>query len=532
MLTELDKKKILKIIRNYRFAKLRLADNCGARRVRRMYNDAMRNADEYLYMYQSNMQNISSDDVKYFALLVDNFEQMRRERLLNDLQKYADFDVFYFVEQYNTRRFLQRVLSPIETNVQKLSRHDMDKMREYYKNVSDKVSDGKRAPWYNKKIEQYRACAYAYARGITNGNVVVADEDLESCLKFISGVCYPCVDGDVASRAKYILEQRINDLKKQTVVVTMPGADKMTASQLREQKRAEKTQQRNNRRQERVTRRQERASRREQKIQNVVGAVSNFYSDVTVKLQNLKQDFETKKSERRKMRENKKSENADKKHWFKTIARVALPVIGMALLGVGISALGVKTTKNSPEPQKKEIKEVKTVKQARVVVKNDANKTIQSYDAPVAFDTAYIDAMNNYCNSAMDIIAGEKNKNDVMTKLNNQVKNGNLVLNDSISVERVAYTYFIYREYGFNIDVLNLAVNGNQKLSAAQQSELLNVINAAGERGIGVQKMARERVNARGGDLGHHSKFEHATRAQQRAHLVNRGVLKKVQHNR
>ena len=73
-----------------------------------------------------------------------------------------------------------------------------------------------------------------------------------------------------------------------------------------------------------------------------------------------------------------------------------------------------------------------------------------------------------------------------------------------------------------------MAVNGNQKLTDAQQAELVKVIMDAGERGIGVQKMAKQRVESRGGTLGQHSKFEHATKAQQRQYLVNRGVLKKA----
>ena len=140
--------------------------------------------------------------------------------------------------------------------------------------------------------------------------------------------------------------------------------------------------------------------------------------------------------------------------------------------------------------------------------------------------------MKNYYNSAMDIIAGQNKKEDVLRKLENQIQSGNIVVNDSVMAERVAYAYFMYREYGFKIDVLELAVNSNEKLTDAQNAELIQVVLNAGERGAGVKKMAQQRVESRGGSLGKHSKFEHATRAQQRAYLVSRGVLKKVQHNR
>jgi hypothetical protein len=76
--------------------------------------------------------------------------------------------------------------------------------------------------------------------------------------------------------------------------------------------------------------------------------------------------------------------------------------------------------------------------------------------------------------------------------------------------------------------VLNLAVNGNQKLTDAQMDELNKVIMDAGERGTGVQKQAKQRVEARGGVLSQHSKFKNATKQQQRQHLVNLGLLKKA----
>ena len=148
---------------------------------------------------------------------------------------------------------------------------------------------------------------------------------------------------------------------------------------------------------------------------------------------------------------------------------------------------------------------------------------------PVAIDTAYANALTNYYNSALDIIAGTK-KDDVMRKINNQIKSGNVQTADYVGAERIAYAYFIYREYGFKIDVLELAVNGNQKLTDAQQAELMQVINDAGERGTGVQKQAKQRVESRGGSLSQHSKFKNATKQQQRQHLVNLGLMKKVQH--
>ncbi len=255
--------------------------------------------------------------------------------------------------------------------------------------------------------------------------------------------------------------------------------------------------------------------------------VGSVVSEIMVKHDDLKAKRKTAKQNREIIRD---AERASREHWKELkreekqnkepnknrnlFVRVAVGTAVAAVLFGGIMLLqNNKHNKVEKEPVKKEVK---------------APVAHEKVAEPVSVDTAYMAAMNNYCNSAMDIIAGAKKKNDVITKLNNQVENGNLVLNDSISIERVAYTYFIYREYGFNIDVLNLAVNGNQKLTDAQMAELNKVIVDAGERGKGVQQMAKQRVEARGGSLGKHSKFENATKAQQRAYLVNRGVLKKA----
>ncbi len=410
MLNDKERKEILDLLKSYNKAKCTLVNHYNSKHARRVVDDVLRSVDHYLRIMDTNMDNVTSEDVKYFALIADVFEPMRRDAMFRKLQNYADFDVIDFVKES-------------------------------------------------------RIHGAGHAIGGKRINVA-------SALKL--------------NLVKNLFKKTPKEKPKNNTV-------KQGVQQVK---------------------------------QNVVGAVSNFYSDVTVKLQNLKQAFDIKKSERRKTRENKKSDdksrNSDKKHWFKQVVRVALPVAGFALLGVGISILGVKTggKKSGVAPVKKEIR-------APQNVQNTNQESV-----PVSVDTAYMAAMNNYCNSAMDVIAGEKRKNDVIAKLNNQIQNGNLVLNDTVSIERVAYTYFIYREYGFNIDVLNLAVNGNQKLSGAENDELLNVINAAGDRGIGVQKMAQERVKSRGGNLGHHSKFEHATKQQQRAYLVHRGVLKKLQHNR
>ena len=583
MLNETERKEILTMLKKYEYAHDWLSGHYGSRRAHIVCDKCYNLAGRYLRKMKDNMDAISSSDVKYFALIVDTFEPMRKNSLFAELQKHADFDVVAFVDGCN-RVGAKRMLKNKTDSVVEKRVKDMEKSREKYKSLCENISKGNGIVRNSRLAEKYRQDAYAYARAIVKDEVFVSDENLDATYHYLKTICFPYVDGDVADLAKKKLEDRI---KNKSDLVDVKKTDKKEKSEVRgfklglgamkqkfaaraksvfdsvvenrnkksdadkkwdelaaQQRKAQRDFERSYKKQERDQKKQERVENRKQKKQKIVNSVLNGYGLVVIGLQNLQDEFNKKRDARRAQRlaretaeqkrksdETKTQPKLNGKHWYRNVIRVAVPVVGLLAIGLGLNALNDNMDKKQ-QAQKKEVKEVKEVKQTPVVVKNDANKTTQSYAAPIAYDTAYMTAMNNYCNSAMDVIAGEKRKNDVMTKLNNQIQNGNLVLNDTISVERVAYTYFIYREYGFNIDVLNLAVNGNEKLSDAQQAELVKVIQDAGERGRGVQKMARERVESRGGNLGHHSKFERATKQQQRAYLVNRGVLKKVQHNR
>ena len=92
----------------------------------------------------------------------------------------------------------------------------------------------------------------------------------------------------------------------------------------------------------------------------------------------------------------------------------------------------------------------------------------------------------------MDKFFGDK-KSDVLQKIQNRMQNVDL---GGISAERVAYTYFIYSAYGYNIDVLNNFVNGAE-LNSDQIKELVNVINAAKPHGTGVRDMAAAHITSR-----------------------------------
>ncbi|MFQ6778047.1 MAG: hypothetical protein ACLRFI_01980 [Alphaproteobacteria bacterium] len=530
MLNDTNRKEILSMLKKYKYANAYLFNHYNSRRANITHRKCHIIADGYLQTMKNNMDKITSDDAKYFALIVDNFEQLNRGKLFSDLQKHADFDVNAFVGGCKIHG-IKPMLETEKIHIPEKSIKYMKKLCKKYKNVCKKLSDGKHRNSYYKLIkraENYRHDAYTYARSIVTGEVDVSDKNLRPTINFLNVICFPHIDGDDADLAKQMLQSKIDSkINPKNIIDTKSSeskpnfAFKNRITTVREnlnsvtQKFFEPEPNKDNTKE-----------KHEQKFLNLA---SKFGTRVQEKLQNvksgIKNKIENKNTEKANQPENQDKNTDNKKHWYHKVVRVALPVIGIAMMGVGISMLTKDSgnKKTTPEPQKKEIK-------ASTKITTPTNN-ITSAKTVVPIDTAYMQAMNNYCNSAMDIIAGNK-KDDVLKKLNAQVESGNLVLQDTISIERVAYTYFIYREYGFNIDILNKVVNGNEKLSDTEQSELLKVINDAGERGCGVKKMAQEKLSARGGTLGQHSKFEHATKSQQRAYLVSRGVLKKTQHTR
>ena len=638
MLTETERKEIFDLAQDYRKAHSRVADNYNDKRAHAVVERCSRRAGHYLLFMKQSLynagQNLDDDDIKCFAVLVDSFEQMQRNRLLNDLQKYANFDVVAFVGAYNRSTESKFGINK-KKDITELSAKDL--MRRI-----DKVSRARKCiKQHRRTFHSVEVCdviqdeAYELVHAVVNGKLKNnSKEYLESVHKFLNAVIINTVDDDVANLAKKILIEKIQEMDIHTEIEDfVSGQDyKNEVSGFEHQlapeaEQAEQTRLKEIEKQERQEHRQAHIDNAKKFVFGAVGKVANGFASVKDKLkskwQEKKSEIETNKRNREIIRD---AERASREHWKNleqqqpqnqkleqlqnsmqavsekyenTVADVAMKVSGAidkGLYNVGsvVSEIMVKhddlKAKRKTAKQNREIirdaerasrehwKELKREeKQAEeekknfgrfyrnlfahpsvapiaalvavagmwitflptnnnIPVKSDkknikteqAKPVVQKQEATtVAIDTAYASALVNYYNSALDIIGGAKKAN-VLAKINNQVQSGNIVLGDYISVERVAYAYFIYREYGFNIDVLNLAVNGNQKLTDAQMAELNKVMVDAGERGKGVQQMAKQRVEARGGSLSQHSKFENATKAQQRQYLVNRGILKKV----
>ncbi len=133
------------------------------------------------------------------------------------------------------------------------------------------------------------------------------------------------------------------------------------------------------------------------------------------------------------------------------------------------------------------------VQQSEPVVKD----TVVKHDQKVAPKTvvkndAKSNAMDKFYDSRLDKLGGAK-KDEVLQKIQNRMENVDL---GGVSAKRVAYTYFIYSAYGYNIDVLNNFVNGAE-LNSDQIKELKSVIDLAKPHGTGVRDMAAAHVTGR-----------------------------------
>ena len=558
MLSVKEQKDIVDLVKKYKRARLRLADHYNSRSANQMKTMCLKRAEKYFdtmnRMIANNPETLTNTDIQCFALLIDGFEQMRRNRLLGELQKYASFDVQAYVGAYNRNGFFKNA-----KNVTEMSPEDLRKRQTKYISARAKVKKNPTNTHSVETLDIIRDEVVELSRAVVNKTVKLTPEYASAALGLLETVG---IIDDKKTQAINIL----NDwLKNNTKVNENVKPKKSWFGKLKdkfqswrdkiksgheEKKSKEQKNIIKNKAEMRAEKRDARRANFEQAASVLKKTVSGVVDNIEYDIKSGVETINAKHAERKAVRDEKKhnrqiirdAEKTSREHW-KNLKKAEkkqeqkqpvkqtkkhrffmsglISVLAAGALFAGLLKIGVDAERNY-----KDAKIVKKEVKAKPVVQN-----VKKQVAPTV-DSAYVVAMKNYYNSAMDIIAGQNKKDDVLRKLENQIQSGNIVVNDSVMAERVAYAYFMYREYGFKIDVLELAVNSNQKLTDAQNAELIKVVLDAGERGAGVKKMAQQRVESRGGSLGKHSKFEHATRAQQRAYLVSRGVLKKVQHNR
>jgi len=562
MLSVKEQNDIFDLVKDYKRAHSRLAGNYKSRSAHKTQTICANRAERYFdvmrHVLEKNPEKMTDADIQCFALLIDSFEQMRRNRLLSELQKYASFDVLAYVGAYNRNGFFKNT-----KNVTEMSPDELKQRQKKYLAARAKIKKNPTNTRAIKHLDNMRDEVLELSHAIVNKTVNLTYEYANAALTLLQTVhvadnektqAIDILDDWLRNNNNHAVKENVEPKKSwfsklKDKFNSWHDEKKSAREKAIELKRKEEKKDLKQARQEtdknaRAEKRDARRANFEQAMsvlqKTVSGVVGEFQDVVQFGIKTINEKHTEIKAGRDEKKRNREiirdAEKTSREHWNslkkqqkssqepkrakKHFWTGLVSVVAAGALLAGLLKIGVDSGKQYQND--KQVK--KEVKAKPVAQKQEA--------ATVAIDTAYATALVNYYNSALDIIAGQNKKEDVLRKLENQIKSGNVVVNDSVMAERVAYAYFMYREYGFNIDVLNLAVNGNQKLTDAQNAELIQVVLNAGERGAGVKKMAQQRVESRGGSLGKHSKFENATRAQQRAYLVNRGVLKKVQHNR
>ena len=212
MLTNKQRKDILKLIKRYSFFQMYLKKhyNLNASHYAGILADCAKN---YLRTMEAGADKIAKQDIKYYVLLASKFGGMRRDFLLDELQKYADFDVRYFLEQ-NNRSLLKRALCPAKKFRKEILETQAEIICDKYRDLCNTAAAGKGSYSNNKKIKNIREMVYGYAGAIVNHTVTVHAENLESTYRLLGTVCYPYCEGDVADKAKKMLKSEMSKNKE------------------------------------------------------------------------------------------------------------------------------------------------------------------------------------------------------------------------------------------------------------------------------------------------------------------------------
>lgn len=169
------------------------------------------------------------------------------------------------------------------------------------------------------------------------------------------------------------------------------------------------------------------------------------------------------------------------------------------------------------------IRAEKTVPMKKTTDKIQAT-TVKSDAQPKKVQDSSVQAVwKNYYDTALEILCKGNKKQTLYQKIDGQLQKGMFTLPQSISREKLAYTYVIYQKYGIKSAVSD-ALAATKKLSAEAQKQLVNDILAAGDKGQGVKAMAQKRY----GKLTGYSSYNHAGKQLQKKHAHNLQELFKL----
>ncbi len=137
----------------------------------------------------------------------------------------------------------------------------------------------------------------------------------------------------------------------------------------------------------------------------------------------------------------------------------------------------------------------------------------------VATDSASVQ-LTRTSKSALNILLGEKKADTLCHQVQSQMDAGIFTAPRGMSAERIAHAMTMSRIYEGKSVILD-ALNSNVALTPAQQAAFNQHIDEIGDMGVGIQKRMASKHK-----LSTHSKYDHASRTQQKVHIKNLKQLK------
>lgn len=152
--------------------------------------------------------------------------------------------------------------------------------------------------------------------------------------------------------------------------------------------------------------------------------------------------------------------------------------------------------------------------------KQTVRKTIQQNITST--DSVKIVAINNFCDSSLDILIGKKKREALYNKIQNQVNRGIFKIPNGMSLQRIAHAMEMSRIYEGKSIILD-ALKSDKVLNQAEQEAFAKHIEGIGERGEKLQKRMMKKHK-----LSSYSKFNKASYAQQKTHIKNLKQLRQL----
>lgn len=225
----------------------------------------------------------------------------------------------------------------------------------------------------------------------------------------------------------------------------------------------------------------------------------------------IKQRFTNKKAKEVNIKSAKPVATSHKSFWTRT------KVAGLAVLLSVAGLMGIKSDKNASgkiiNKTEQTAQPKKTITDAKTVVM----QPVQQQEL-----TAEQKIWQNFYNTKNEMLADMlKLDADLMKKsLQAKANQGLFRMPQNILVEQMVYTHLIYKAYGLPSPIDN-ALTATQKVPSAQQLEIEQAVETAGQNGMGVKKIAATQAAKSGKQLNHRSAYDRASKKLQKSFITN-----------